>query len=117
MAPNVYWLVPIEVLDGLAAGLVSVAMPVAIADLTYGTGRTQTAIGGTAMLQGIGGAMSSTFGGMLATHFGWAVAFLGLSVPSLGALALLLSPLAQRRAGAGRVSSSPPKAAASSVRV
>ena len=46
-----YWLVPIEILDGIAAATFSVSAPLAIADLTYGSGRTQTAMGGMATVQ------------------------------------------------------------------
>jgi MFS family permease len=58
-APGVWWLIPIQILDGIGAGMLSVAMPIAVADLTYGGGRTQTAIGAISTLQGIGGAMRS----------------------------------------------------------
>ena len=39
------WLISAEILDGVASGIVGVAVPVVVADLTWGSGRTQTALG------------------------------------------------------------------------
>ena len=84
------WLVPAEILDGVASGLIGVAVPVLVADLTWGSGHTQTALGTVNGLQGIGGALSGVFGGMLVDWLGWAGAFLGLAVPAMVALAATL---------------------------
>ena len=70
-----WWLVPIEILDGIAAGVFSVAAPVAVADLTYGSGRTQTAMGGMVMMQAGGAALASLAGGFAATRLGYPVTF------------------------------------------
>ena len=83
------WLIPAELLDGVASGLLGVAIPVLVADLTWGSGHTQTALGTVNGLQGIGGALSGLFGGMLVNWLGWTVAFLGLAVP--GAVAFVLA--------------------------
>ena len=82
------WLIPAEVLDGVASGLLGVATPVLAADLTWGTGRTQTALGGLSTLQGAGGALSGVLGGTLAVWFGWSGTFLVLSIPALAAVAV-----------------------------
>lgn len=79
-----------ELLDGVASGLIGVAVPVLVADLTWGSGRTQTALGAVNTLQGIGGALSGLFGGELARLFGWNGALLGLGVPALIATGLAL---------------------------
>lgn len=84
------WLILAEVLDGVASGLLGVAVPVLIADLTWGSGRTQTALGAVNALQGIGGALSGVFGGALVQWLGWTGAFLGLAAPALAALLLVL---------------------------
>ncbi len=84
------WLVPIQMLDACGAGTLGVAVPVLVADLTWGTGRTQSALGIVATFQGIGAALSSTLGGLLAETFGWEAAFLGLTVPAAVALCLAL---------------------------
>lgn len=85
-----YWLVAVEVLDGIASGVIGVAVPVLVADLTWGTGRTQTALGVVNAVQGLGGALSGVFGGYLATSLGWTVTFLALAASAGVALVLAL---------------------------
>ncbi|MFE1598610.1 MFS transporter [Methylobacterium sp. ID0610] len=84
------WLILAEVLDGVASGIIGVAMPVVVADLTWGSGRTQTALGSVSAVQGIGGALSGWVGGLLAIHLGWTWTFLALAVPALASLGLAL---------------------------
>lgn len=84
------WLIPAKVLDGVASGLLGVAVPVLVADLTWGSGHTQTALGTVSALQGVGGALSGLFGGMLVGWLGWTAAFLGLAVPGAAAFILAL---------------------------
>lgn len=88
-ASSAYWLIPIEVLDGLAAAAFSVAAPAAVADQTYGSGRTQTSIGIVATVQALAAALSVGAGGWIAKYAGWTAAFgfLG-AVPLLGVLLL-----------------------------
>jgi MFS family permease len=95
LAHDPVWLVPIQILDACGAGTLGVAVPVLVADLTWGTGRTQSALGIVATLQGIGAALSSTLGGLLATWFGWEAAFLGLTLPAVLALGLAMRLLGQ----------------------
>jgi MFS family permease len=56
-------LITLEILDGIGAGILSVAGPAAIADLTYGGGRTQTAMGGVQTIQSLASAGSALAGG------------------------------------------------------
>ncbi len=92
-------LVAIEVLDGVAAGIISVAGPAAVADLTYGGGRTQTAMGAQATVQSLAAAASAWGAGAIVSRFGWTAAFGTLAVVPLGAVALMLFvPLASRPA-------------------
>jgi MFS family permease len=83
-------LIAAEVLDGISSGLIGVAVPVVVADLTWGSGRTQTALGALNALQGLGGALSGLFGGMLVSLLNWNAAFLALAVPAVAAAALAL---------------------------
>ncbi|MBY0299708.1 MAG: MFS transporter [Methylobacterium sp.] len=84
------WLILAQVLDGVASGVIGVAVPVVVADLTWGSGRTQTALGTVAAVQGIGGALSGWVGGLLAIHLGWTWAFVALALPAAAALGLAL---------------------------
>nr|WP_082559346.1 MFS transporter [Methylobacterium sp. Leaf94] len=84
------WLISAEILDGVASGIIGVAVPVVVADLTWGSGRTQTALGALNALQGIGGALSAWYGGLAQAMLGWTGAFLALGAPALVALGLVL---------------------------
>jgi MFS family permease len=88
MVTDPRWLIVAEVLDGVSSGLIGVAVPVVVADLTWGSGRTQTALGALNSLQGLGGALSGLFGGMLVTLLDWHGAFLALAVPAVAAAGL-----------------------------
>ena len=90
LADDPYLLIVAEILDGVSSGIMGVAVPVVVADMTWGTGRTQAALGTVAGVQGIGGAASAWVGGLLAVHLGWTGAFLVLGVPALVALGLIL---------------------------
>ncbi|TGD95853.1 MFS transporter [Methylobacterium nonmethylotrophicum] len=111
-----YWLVLAEVLDGVASGVIGVAVPVVVADLTWGSGRTQTALGTVAAVQGVGGALSGWVGGLLALHLGWTWAFLALALPAGLALMMALwleetcAPGGQDGAGAACSEANPPEA-------
>jgi MFS family permease len=88
-ATDVSWLIPIEILDGLGAGLISVASAPAVADCTYGSGRTQTAMGAMQAVQSAAAAVSTFVAGAVALHLGWQAMFAMLAVFPLIGLALL----------------------------
>ncbi|HYZ62538.1 MAG TPA: MFS transporter [Acetobacteraceae bacterium] len=92
-----WWVIAIEVLDGVGAGLISVAGPIAITDLTYGSGHTQTAIGGVGALRGLAAAVSAIVGGVVANEAGWTAALAIMAVPPIAALPLLIALM--RRSG------------------
>jgi MFS family permease len=80
----------VQALDGVGAGLQSVAVPALVVRLLQGTGRVNVGQGVVMTVQGIGAALSPALGGMLAQHFGYAAAFLVLGAVSTGSLALWL---------------------------
>ena len=82
-------LVAIEVLDGLGAGLISVSAPAAVADLTYGGGRTQTAIGAMGTVQALASALSMGIAGYVVSGFGWTPAYIMLATAPAIAVAVL----------------------------
>ncbi|MFM0613172.1 MFS transporter [Paraburkholderia nemoris] len=81
---------PVQALDGIGAGLQSVAVPALIVRLLLGTGRVNVGQGVVMTVQGVGAALSPALGGVLAQHFGYAAAFLVLGAVSVGSLALWL---------------------------
>jgi MFS family permease len=81
---------PVQALDGIGAGLQSVAVPALVVRLLRGTGRVNVGQGVVMTVQGIGAALSPALGGALAQHFGYVTAFLALGAVSTGSLALWL---------------------------
>lgn len=81
------WLVPIQIFDALGAGTLGVITPTLVADLSWGSGRTQTTLGAVMAVQGIGASLSGSLGGILISWIGWRAAFLGLALPPVIAIA------------------------------
>ncbi|OUI80138.1 major facilitator transporter [Gluconobacter sp. DsW_056] len=78
---------PVQILDGIGAGLQSVAVPGLVARLLNGTGRINIGQGVVMTAQGIGASLSPALGGWLAEDLGYAVAFYTLgcfAIVSLG---------------------------------
>ena len=79
---------PVQALDGVGAGLQSVAVPALVAHILGGSGRVNVGIGAVMTMQGVGAALSPALGGWIAQGFGYPAAFLvlgAISVVSLGA--------------------------------
>ncbi len=66
---------PVQALDGIGAGLQSVAVPGLVACLLDGTGRVNVGQGAVMTVQGIGASLSPAIGGWLAQELGYTVAF------------------------------------------
>lgn len=94
-------LAPVQMLDGVGAGLLGVAVPGLVARIMAGTGRVNFAIGAVMTVQGVGAALSPALGGALAGKFGYAAAFLALGGVALAALAVwtLATPLVAEACG------------------
>lgn len=72
----VHWGVwPVQALDGIGAGLQSVAIPGLVACLLNGTGRVNVGQGAVMTVQGIGASLSPAIGGWLAQLLGYQIAF------------------------------------------
>ncbi|PYE74951.1 MFS transporter [Xylophilus ampelinus] len=79
--------VPVQILDGLAAGALGVATPLLVQRFTQGSGRFNTALGFVMTLQGVGAALSPTLANSVVgadQRFG--LAFMVLSLAALVAL-------------------------------
>lgn len=75
---------PVQFLDGIGAGLQSVAVPGLVARLLNGTGRVNVGQGVVMTAQGIGASLSPALGGWLAEDLGYSAAFY-----TLGCFAIL----------------------------
>ena len=65
VSDNPWWLVGVQALDGVGAGIFGALFPVVIADLTKGLGRFNVAQGAVATTQGLGAALSATLAGSI----------------------------------------------------
>ncbi len=75
MSDNVFWLLGVQLLDGVAAGIYQALTPLLIADIMRGTGRYNLAQGAVATTQGVGAAVSALIAGEVTDHFGYSVSF------------------------------------------
>ncbi|HJT07120.1 MAG TPA: MFS transporter [Stellaceae bacterium] len=80
------WLIGVQLLDGVGAGIYGALMPLVVADLMRGTGRFNLAQGAIATMQGIGASVSGLFAGEIVDHLGYSAAFLALGAAALLAL-------------------------------
>ena len=71
------WLIGVQLLDGIGAGIFGAITPLVIADLMRGTGRFNVAQGAVATVQGIGASLSGLAAGIIVDRFGYTAAFLG----------------------------------------
>ena len=82
---------PVQILDGIGAGLQSVAVPGLVAHLLNGTGRINAGQGAVMTIQGIGAALSPAVGGWIAQSMGYDMAFVILGSFSFVSVGLWLA--------------------------
>jgi len=80
----------VQALDGIGAGLQSVAVPGLVACLLDGTGRVNIGQGAVMTVQGVGASLSPALGGWIAQMLGYRAAFFILGSFALASLALWL---------------------------
>jgi MFS family permease len=74
-----YFLVVVQLLDGITATMFSVMVPLTVADLTRGTGRFNLTLGLVGTMMGIGASLSPTLAGYITDSFGSPAAFFSLA--------------------------------------
>jgi MFS family permease len=87
------WLLGVQLLDGVGAGIFGVLAPLALADLTGGTGRYNVASGVVATGQGIGASLSNAFAGVMTVRLGYHATFVTLAAVAALAFALLATAM------------------------
>jgi MFS family permease len=107
LSDDPYWLVGVQLLDGIGAGLYGALFPIIVADLMRGTGRFNVAQGAVMTAQGIGAALSTALAGFIVVHAGYGAAFLTLG--GLAALGAVLFAVAMPETG-DRASAAEPAA-------
>jgi MFS family permease len=82
LSDNSYWLVGVQLLDGVGAGVFGALFPLVVQDVTHGTGRFNISLGAVTAATGIGASVSNLVAGSIVVAAGYNAAF-----ASLGALA------------------------------
>jgi len=82
---------PVQMLDGIGAGLQSVAVPGLVARILSGTGRVNVGQGAVMTVQGLGASLSPAVGGWIAQSLGYGPMFLILGSLAFGSIALWLA--------------------------
>jgi MFS family permease len=80
------WLIGVQLLDGIGAGVFGALTPLVIADIMRGTGRYNLAQGAIATVHGIGASLSGLATGVIVDHFGYSAGFLALAAAAAVAL-------------------------------
>ncbi|MDR6584209.1 MFS transporter [Herbaspirillum sp. BH-1] len=89
-------LLPVQMLDGVGAGLLGVALPGSVARILQGSGHINIGLGAVTTIQSVGAALSPALAGVVAKHYGYGAAFAALT--GIAVLALLVwGWLAERR--------------------
>jgi MFS family permease len=106
-AINRWGVYPVQILDGVGAGLQSVVVPGVVARILHGSGRVNAGQGAVMTVQGLGAALSPLIGGWIAQEIGYGAAFMILGSFALGSIALwlgfasILRPACERRDHSG----------------
>jgi MFS family permease len=102
------WLITVQLLDGVGAGIWGAITPLVVADMMRGTGRYNIAQGGVATAQGIGASLSGLAAGVIVDHFGYSAAFLtSAGVAGIAFAALFIAMPETRPADNGATEAEP----------
>jgi MFS family permease len=94
-----WWLVGVQALDGIGAGIFGALFPVVIADLTKGSGRFNVSQGAVATAQGLGAALSATLAGSIIVAAGYSAGFLTLAAIAAAGFVLYLVAMPETKRG------------------
>ncbi len=83
-------ILPVQILDGVGAGMLGVATPGLVARILAGSGHVNAGLGAVMTFQAVGAASSPALAGLMAQQLGYSAAFLALGGIAAIALALWL---------------------------
>ena len=86
LSDNSFWLIGVQLLDGVGAGIFGALTPLVVADIMRGTGRYNLALGALGTMVGIGASLSGLGAGVIVDHFGYSATFLTLGAAALVAV-------------------------------
>jgi MFS family permease len=90
LSDDPWWLVGVQALDGVGAGIFGALFPVVIADLTKGSGRFNVSQGAVATAQGLGAALSASLAGAIIVAADYSISFLTLAAIAAAGFVLYL---------------------------
>lgn len=97
VSDNPYWLVSVQLLDGIGAGIFGALFPLVVADLTHGTGHFNVSQGAIATATGVGAALSAGVAGFIVVKAGYDAAFLFLAAIAGIGLGLFLAMMPETK--------------------
>ncbi|MHA7116301.1 MFS transporter [Pseudomonas promysalinigenes] len=89
LSDNPFWLVGVQLLDGVGAGIFGALFPIVVKDLTAGTGRFNVSLGALTTAFGLGAALSPGIAGLVVQAAGYDAAFLTLAAIATAAWLLV----------------------------
>ncbi len=95
------WLIGVQLLDGVGAGLIGALFPVVIADLTRGSGHFNAAGGAVGTVHAVGGILSGALAGQIVVMAGYEAAFLTLAAIAAIGTVLFWVAMPETRASIG----------------
>jgi MFS family permease len=112
LSDNAFWLIGVQLLDGVGAGIYGALTPLVIADIMRGTGRYNLAQGAVATTQGVGASISALAAGEVTDHFGYSVSFLFFGAAAAVAFFVFFALMPETRDGQAMTSAREEAAAA-----
>jgi MFS family permease len=88
LSDSSYWLVGVQILDGVGAGIFGALFPLVVQDLTHGTGRFNVSLGALSAMWGVGAALSNVIAGAIVVAAGYDAAFISLGVVAAAGLTI-----------------------------
>jgi MFS family permease len=107
LSDNPSWLVGVQVLDGVGAGIFGALFPLVVQDLTHGTGRFNISLGALTAVWGVGAALSNIIAGGIVVAAGYDTAFISLGI--IAAMGWALYWLAMPETGPNRATPGLPR--------
>ena len=98
VSTNPFFLVSVQLLDGVGGGIFGVMQLLVIADITKGTGRFNLVQGALGTAVGIGASSSNLLAGYIAQHAGYNASFLTMAVIALVALVVFWFAMPETKA-------------------
>ncbi len=107
LSDDPYWLVGVQVLDGVGAGIFGALFPLVVQDLTHGSGRFNVSLGALTAMWGVGAALSNIIAGGIVVAAGYDAAFTSLGI--IAAIGMTLYWAAMPETGPGASTPSLPR--------